>query len=437
MTIRTLEPLRQFRQAVYQTLAPARDAAFEIIDAIACSRDARSAVEVSLSPTMERGFGSVYKAIERTRIDGDHLHLVLVSEAERAGELLFDGWALYALDHTPYPRPAAPTVFDRSYVHGANGVEIGHQYSLLGRVMYTTGSWVGVVDCQRVATSQTPTEVGAAQIARLTARSNLPVIVSADSEYVTDAILDEASERTRLLIRLRGNRKLYRAPAVKSPHQRGPQPRHGAKLKLNEAETLSAPDLKVRLAEPDGGWTEIAVWKNVHVESRPKVSLCAVRVEVFGADGRRRYQRPLWLAWTGPAEMDWAQFWRVYLRRFCLECVHQFTKNSLAWTRGRFGYTAREERWTWLVLLAYWQLLLAAPIAREVCRPWERPTPAGNLPSPGRVQRDYLRIFQQVGSPMRSPKVRGIAPGRPNGYCPPPRPHYRVVYKGEKAAAVV
>ena len=49
MIIETLESLRQFRQTVYQQLHPSRDAAFEIIDAIAASRDARSAVEISFA----------------------------------------------------------------------------------------------------------------------------------------------------------------------------------------------------------------------------------------------------------------------------------------------------------------------------------------------------------------------------------------------------
>ena len=90
MIIETLESLRQFRQAVYQQLHPSRDAAFEIIDAIAASRDARSAVEISLSPTMQRTFASVYKGIEPTRIDQEGLQDLLVSQAQSTGTLLFD-----------------------------------------------------------------------------------------------------------------------------------------------------------------------------------------------------------------------------------------------------------------------------------------------------------------------------------------------------------
>lgn len=430
-----LDPLRQFREAVYPILDPSRDAAFEIIDAIASSRDARSAVEVSLSPTMERKFSSVYKGVERTRIDEEKLRPLLVRQAESFGTLLFNGRALYALDHSPYPRESAETVSDRGFVHGADGVVVGHQYSLLGRVMFETGSWVGVVNAERIATHQTPTAVGAAQIARLKEHSTLPVIVSADAEYVTDVVLDQADDRTQLLIRLRGNRKLFRAPEPKPENSRGRKPQHGEKIQLNREETLRTPDKVTRVERPGGGWVMISVWENVHVQSRPNLPLCAVRVQVFRSDGKPRYHRPLWLVWTGSAEMDWAEFWLVYLKRFCLECVHQFTKNSMCWTRGRFGYTGREERWTWMVMLAYWMLLLSAPGARDICRPWEKPMPEGKLPTPGRVQRDYLRIFLEVGSPTRPSKARGIAPGRPTGYRPQPRPRFNVVYKGKKAAA--
>ena len=143
------EVVRQFRQAVYQVLGPSRDAAFEIMDAIADSPQARSAVEVSLSPLMQRRFSSVYKGLERSRLDGAALRPLLVRTAESQGEFVVEvegiACAVYALDHTPYPRPSAPTVKDRGYVHGAHGMQIGHQYSLLGRVLHTQGWWMASV----------------------------------------------------------------------------------------------------------------------------------------------------------------------------------------------------------------------------------------------------------------------------------------------------
>ncbi|MBX7219189.1 MAG: transposase [Blastocatellia bacterium] len=123
------QKLNQFRDEIYQTLQGARDAVFEIIDAITTSPLARSAVEVSLSPHMERTYSSVYKGLQRTKLEADQLRPLLVRYAESQGELVIEGAAVYALDHSPYPRKHAPTVSDRGTVHGADGQVIGHHYS--------------------------------------------------------------------------------------------------------------------------------------------------------------------------------------------------------------------------------------------------------------------------------------------------------------------
>lgn len=439
MTSLKLQALSQFRQQVYQLFYPSRDAAFEIMDAITESPAARSAVEVSLAPGMQRKFSSVHKGLERTRLEAGQLTPMLVEMAEAQEHFLVAGYAVYALDHTPYPRRAAPTVSDRGFVHGAEGQVVGHQYSLLGRVMHVQGSWVGVTDIRRIPTSTSPTQLGAQQVADLKAVSRRPVIVTADSEYFTAPLLAQAEPgRCELLIRLKGNRVLYDAPPPPAPGRRGRHPVHGPRLKLNQPATLRPPEPTVaargrrqyRLEEADGSWIELSLRQNVHERRQPARPLCVLRVEQFNPDGTRRFSRPLWLVWTGPLDMDWPTFWKVYLRRVCLEGVHQFIKNSLAWTRARLGYTDREERWTWLVVLAYWQLLLALPAARDARRPWEKPTAAGRWPSPARVQRDVGRILAQLGTPVRPPKPRGNPRGRPRGYHPAPRLRYPVVYKG-------
>ena len=120
MTSLNLQVLRQFREQVYQLLHPSRDAAFEIMDAITQSPGARSAVEVSLAPGMQRKFSSVHKGLARTRVDAPALRSLLVRTAEEHEHFLVAGYAVWALDHTPYPRHAAPTVDDRGFVHGAD-----------------------------------------------------------------------------------------------------------------------------------------------------------------------------------------------------------------------------------------------------------------------------------------------------------------------------
>lgn len=423
------ETLSQFREAVYQVFGASRDAAFELIDAIASSPHARSAVEVSESPLMQRKYASVYKGLERTKIDEEQLRKVLTKQADESGELTVAGYVIQALDHTPYPRKSAPTVSDRGYVHGADGNVIGHQYSLLGRVMYEKGAWVGVQDCTRIPTDQTPVKVGAEQIARLRQNSLRKHIVTADCEYLTEDILDQADKRTELLIRLRSNRVFWCLPKPRRPSQRGPNCKHGRKFKLADARTHGKPDGKFTFNADDGESVEITVFKNLHAQSHPDLHGCVIRVRAYCADGSRKFARPIWLYWTGPHDMDWLTFWRVYLKRFCIESVHQFSKNSLAWTSARLGYTDREERWTWLVMLAYWQLLLSAPLADDAYRPWQKPMPPDRLPTPARVQRAYCLIFLLIGTPALPPIPRGISPGRPLGYRPDPRPRFKVVIK--------
>ncbi len=97
------------------------------------------------------------------------------------------------------------------------------------------------------------------------------------------------------------------------------------------------------------------------------------------------------------------------------------------------GDIERQDRWTWVVLLAGWQLLLARDVARDCPRPWERAATAGLLPLP-RVQRDYGRILVQFGLGVAAPKPRGKAPGRPVGTRLAPKPRQPLLQRRLKAA---
>jgi hypothetical protein len=235
-------------------------------------------------------------------------------------------------------------------------------------------------------------------------------------------------------LRLKGNRVLYCAPLPRRKHQRGPLPKHGRKVKLSDARTWGVPEVNFEWAS-DGDIVEVKIWRDRHMHSNPTVTGCLIQIRIFYPDATTpKFVRPMWLFWTGPADMDWIIFWRVYLKRYCLESVHQFSKNSLAWTRPRLGYTDREENWTQLVMLAYWQLLLAVPIANDARMPWQKPMPPGRLPTPARVQRDYFRIFTLIGTPVCAPRRRGISLGRPHGFRPQPRQRFPVVYKGSNTS---
>ena len=120
---------------------------------------------------------------------------------------------------------------------------------------------------------------------------------------------------------MKRNRVLYRSPPPSTP-KRGRPKLHGRRLKLNQTNTLGKPNTLITVPDETGGWIEIAVWTPVHVKTHPHLPSCAIRIRAYRPDGTRRFKRPMWLLWTGSPDMEWATFWKTYLKRFCIESVH-------------------------------------------------------------------------------------------------------------------
>src|SRR4051812_45458697 len=64
-----LTKLQTFRQAVYHTLGPARDALFELTDAALLTDHAPSFAYLALSPVFRRSWPSLYAALQDGRPD--------------------------------------------------------------------------------------------------------------------------------------------------------------------------------------------------------------------------------------------------------------------------------------------------------------------------------------------------------------------------------
>lgn len=126
--------LVQFRVDVYVTFQRRADAVFELIDALAADTQARSPVELSLSPFSRRQYASIYDGLDAWVYDASALDKVLLDmlPPREAG-----GFCLWAVDETPRRRQYALTVADRAYVHYPNPVgnnrpiTIGHNYGAL------------------------------------------------------------------------------------------------------------------------------------------------------------------------------------------------------------------------------------------------------------------------------------------------------------------
>jgi hypothetical protein len=151
---------------------------------------------------------------------------------------------------------------------------------------------------------------------------------------------------------------------------------------------------------------------------------------VVRADGTPKYKQPLWLMVVGALEGQQAA--RLYQPRWREETWHRQAKDLFGWSRAQLGDVERQDRWTWVVLLAGWQLLLARELARDCPRPWEK---AAEGPVPlARVQRDFGRILEQFGLRVAAPKRRGKAPGRATGTRLEPKARQPLLKRRQQAA---
>ena len=61
------EALKEFRQAAYELLVKAKDATFELMDAVMTTRNAACLAEFALSPLFNRQWSSSYEALQLLR----------------------------------------------------------------------------------------------------------------------------------------------------------------------------------------------------------------------------------------------------------------------------------------------------------------------------------------------------------------------------------
>jgi hypothetical protein len=59
--------LKEFRQVAYEYLGRAKDATFELTDAILLSRNVYCLADLSLSPVFRRKWSSIYEALQDSR----------------------------------------------------------------------------------------------------------------------------------------------------------------------------------------------------------------------------------------------------------------------------------------------------------------------------------------------------------------------------------
>src|SRR6266516_3913587 len=332
--------LQQFRQGVYRALGQRADALFELLEAALEAAGPATLVRLSLEPAFRRRWPSAPDAladgtlaVERGRA------LVGAALAEQA----LDRRAVWALDGTVWPRPAAKTSAARTYAHRPrpgipqHGLVPGWEYQWLVAVPEDRGSWVLPLDVtRRGPAAGTPAALAIAQLRRaLRGRRAAPrPVVTFDSQY--DPVqLARAALPADLLVRLTPKRRFYRAPLPYSGKGTRVR-RHGPIFKTWDATTHGPPDRSAEVDDPEHGRVHVAAWTNLHVQGAHEVPFTVLQVRVEHLPKSGRTPDPLWLAWVGQAlPADLPEVWHWYRRRFVIEHGFRFLKQELGWTRVR------------------------------------------------------------------------------------------------------
>ncbi len=431
----TRERLSQFRQALYQTCTHRATALLEVIDAVAQVARPHSPAELSL--VMQRHWTTLYDALDEGRFDPDAVRPLVTETAGALSPYRVAGCRVVIVDHSGYPRPMARTVAERERYPGPNGTRAcGHRYSFLSQLVDAEGTWLAPLDVERIGPGATPVGTALVQLARMAQHSAEAVIAVGDREYGVNAILRVVpllpGVPVRFVARLRTNLVFYQAPPPRQPGQKGASRKYGPRVQLNDPTTWPAAAWSASVPGSQGELVALRGWTGWRRRGIPQQPVQIVQVRVLRDDGQPKYVQPLWLMVVGGA-LPWAEVWPLYQRRWPQETLHRQAKDLLGWSRAQLGTVARQDRWTWVVLLAYWQLLLARDLAHDCPRPWERVAPVGPLPL-ARVQRDYGRILRQFGLAMPAPKPRGKAPGRRPGTVMLPKPRHPILKRRVAAA---
>ena len=431
-----LNTLNDFRHGMYHCFGHAKDALFNLVDALASEAGASSFPELSFSPFFERTWASLYEALEDGQIDAERLRQLFVDFAPLppAGEFVFVG-----VDTSNLYRPEAETAEDRTLVPIANvpkhthAASPGWVFSHVVLLPSQAGQGTFILDTARVASTELATEVAARQlravVALLVARGLHPIIIG-DRWYACAPFLARLADvEAASLLRVKQNRVFYRAAPARQPGQLGASRKDGERFQCQDESSHGEPDETWEGLDATGARIQVRCWTHLHLRQARTVEVSLIQIIRHGASGKARDPRISWFVWQGQRAAPLAQISPTYRLRYSHEHGYRFDKQDLLWDVPRLSTPERTERWTHIVACAHNLLVLARPLLEGSYRPWET---RRSVPTLRQVRRAMPTLLQQLGTPARPPQLRGKAPGRAKGFHPRPRIRHPVIRKTSK-----
>ena len=431
--------LTEFRNGFYRCLDRRADAQFELCDAILCADGPVSTlVGLSQTPEHRRGYGALYDGLNEGRIDQDKLRSELLSlplPRDTTGRIVL------AVDISNWLRPDAPTSSDRLFCHtyargsGQKQMIPGWPYSFIAALEPGRTSWTRILDARRLGPAEQETAMTATQLRRVIEGiidaghwrdDDPPILVLFDAGYniarISWLLADLPIE---VIGRLRSDRVLHCDP---DDHPGVGRPaRHGPKFKLADPATWPDPHTANETVTTRYGTATQTSWRRLHPRlarrgpwtdhegNLPIIPGTLIQLNVQHLPGNQK-PKPLWL-WTSATEVDPEhidRYWQAYLRRFDLEHTFRFLKQTLGWTAPHIASPLTADNWTWLIVAAHTQLVLARELTNDLRRPWEKPVLPHKL-SPARTRRGFRNLHRKLPPQASAPKPSKPGPGRPPG----------------------
>lgn len=279
--------LEEFRQVAYKYLGRAKDATFELTDAILLTRNVYSLADLSLSPVFRRKWPSIYEALQDSRPQRQKLMQLYIKQIPVEGRPLLAG------DHTNWPRPDAVTLQERTYEHSGTSIAenkpitIGQGYSTIAWIPEKSGSWALPLRHERITSGESPIQKAVWQLKQVCKHLAVRPISVWDSEYgCAPFLLKTAGIPADILVRLRSNLCLWGEPEAYSG--KGRPKKHGSKFKLSEPTTWSDAESVLELDDPKLQRVRVSLWKNLHFRKAAARPMLLLRVERLNAQGNKR-----------------------------------------------------------------------------------------------------------------------------------------------------
>jgi len=455
---------KSFRDHIFSCFSFRADATMELLDSLSGNIDATSVVQLSLSSIFRRGYGSVRDAIKHFAADPKQsirLEQSLIQYCSPITET--QPFRLLVVDCTPAPRKYSKTLTDRGIVHAPNvipgnkPITVGHQYSVVGflpeqRLGEENIPWLLPISTRRVATNTNGTAVAIEQLDMIVPSflKDLTVILG-DIAYSSPKFIsgNHKYENSVLIARLKGNRVINHQPAPKklkitNRRGRGHELWYGKEFNLKDESTWGTPDETISIVfktrKGKNFTANIQGWHNKLMRQKKGVRLneypfTVVRITITNENNELVYKRPMWLMASGKRreELSLIQIWQSYKRRYDIEHFFKFGKTRLLMDKFQTPETTHEESWWQISSLAYAQLYMAREIAVNLPNPWEKYLPEmknnEKVKAARQVQKSFIRITAEIGTPASAPKPRVKPLGRAKGEKQKRRVHYPIILK--------